>query len=393
MSRAYVLTTADADAWQATLPATTNVLGSLEFARLQERYRGEAGRLFVFEAEGGKVVYPFFLRPIEDGGAGPGAGRRWDAVTPEYTGPLCQRRCGARTVPCPCRNFSGAFDDFARQQRIVSEFAHLNPWSAAVELLEPHAVEVNRELIYLDLTWGEEGIWKRSFSSEARNNVRRASAAGVRARPAQSVSEVLEFHRLHKMTMERRAALERYFLPPEYFVAVYQEMPANALFMLSEYRGRIVAGGLYFSDASDVYWHLSAVDLEFSAVRPVNASHHEAVRRFIAAGKRRLLCGGAYQPGDGVFRFKAGFSPLRIPFKVYKRIHDPDSYAAFTSAWRARHPRQPLDAEFFPAYRAPPEAGGGSGGRELAGVGAGGQGLATSPRSALQKSGPAAGGR
>jgi hypothetical protein len=86
-------------------------------------------------------------------------------------------------------------------------------------------------------------------------------------------------------------------------------------------------------------------------VRPVNAYHYETIKLAARAGKRRLLCGGAFQSGDGVFRFKAGFSPLRIPFKVVKRIHDPEAFAALTEDWSRRHRGLVPEPGFFPAYR------------------------------------------
>ena len=226
-----------------------------------------------------------------------------------------------------------------------------NPGQARAELLDPACIEVNRELVYLDLTMGEEEIWKHSLCSDTRRQTRQAMEAGVRVRRAESVEDVLAFHRLHHQTMERLAAQERYYLPSSFFLSIFETMPRNAFILLSEYQGRVVAGGLYFQDAAHVYWHLSAVDLDFSRVRPVNAFHYEAILQAARAGKQRMLCGGAFQQGDGVFRFKAGFSPLRVPFKVYKRVHDPECYSVLTQDWSLRHRGLAPESGFFPAYR------------------------------------------
>jgi lipid II:glycine glycyltransferase (peptidoglycan interpeptide bridge formation enzyme) len=273
----------------------------------------------------------------------------WDTTTPEYTGPLVLGpKTQGSTFPA---SFPAAFSRYCQATGIVAEFAHLNPWSARLDLLDAAFIEDNREIIYIDLTLGEEATWKHSLSSDARRQTRQAMDAGVRGRPAESIEDVLAFHRLHQQTMERLSAQEHYFLPAEYFLAIFETMPRNAVFMLSEYQGRIVAGGLYFQDATDVYWHLSAVDMEFSRVRPVNAFHYETIRQAGLAGKQRMLCGGAHKSGDGVFRFKAGFSPLRIPFRIYKRIHDPETYAALMREWVPGVADLPMERGFFPAYR------------------------------------------
>lgn len=347
-----VLTTADAQAWRDALPTEGCVMAGLDYMRVQEQRLGWGARLFITESNGCRIAYPFFLRPIPPSPRFPGE-TRWDTTSPEYAGPiLLDGGNSAGGLPVP-GEFQERFGQFCRSSGIVAEFAHLNPWNAREDLLDAASIEWNREIVYVDLTRTEEEIWQHSLSSDTRRQTRQAIQAGVQVRRAESTQDVLAFHRLHHQTMERLAALERYFLPPSFFLTIFESMPRNAFFMLSEFHGRIVAGGLYFQDASTVYWHLSAVDLDFSRVRPVNAFHYETIKQSACAGKQRMLCGGAFQHGDGVFRFKAGFSPLRIPFRVYKRVHDRDLYAGLTEDWFRRHPGLSPEPGFFPAYRAP----------------------------------------
>jgi lipid II:glycine glycyltransferase (peptidoglycan interpeptide bridge formation enzyme) len=250
------------------------------------------------------------------------------------------------------RAFVEAFAASCREQGIVAEFAHLNPWSVPDAALDAGGVEVNRDVVYVDLRWGEERIWKESFTSDARRATRRSWDAGVTVRRASTPADVREFHRLYELTMERRDALDRYRYPVEHFLALFETMPRNAWFALAEHEGRAVAGGLFLESGDDVYWHLSAADLAQAALRPVNAYVHEAVRWAARAGKHRLLLGGAYRAGDGVHRFKAGFSPLRVAFRTYQRVHDPETYRASTSAWSMHHGGREPPQGYFPAYRA-----------------------------------------
>ncbi|MGA2081715.1 MAG: peptidoglycan bridge formation glycyltransferase FemA/FemB family protein [Holophaga sp.] len=355
MNESYeILTTADAQAWRAALPADMCVMGSLEYARIKERIMGQSARLFLTGPPGARVAYPLFLRPLPFQTA-QASGARWDTATPEYTGPIRVDPPGDEEA-FPAAGFQEAFGRFCRDEGIVAEFAHLNPWHAGKELLAPARVEVNREIVYVDLTWGEEEIWKRSLSSDTRRQTRQSSDFGVRVRQAESPKDVMDFYNLHHLTMDRLEAGGSYYLGPDYFLGIFETMPANAFFLLAEFEGRTVAGGLYFQDATDVYWHLSAVDMEFSRVRPVNAYHFEAIKRAARAGRRRMLCGGAFRQGDGVFRFKAGFSPLRVPFQVCKQVHDPEAYAGLVQAWIRHYGGIQPDPELFPAYRCTPPA-------------------------------------
>jgi hypothetical protein len=349
--REEVLTTADADRWRAALPADTCVMGCVELARIMEQRHGHAARLYVVDWGTGRIAYPYHLRPVEPlPFAGPLGRGLFDTFTPEYTGPIL--------VGAPPEGGLGALDHparFARHaaaQGIVAEFAHLNPFHAADDLRAPGCTAVDREVVWIDLTWGEARLWKESFSSDARRMVRQAVQAGVRVRSATTSDEVLAFHRLHAATMRRRAARADYSLPPEYFLSVVEQLPGNAMILVAEYQGAVVAGGLLLHDATDVYWHLSAADLAASHARPVNGYVHEMVRWAVRAGKRRLLCGGGYAPGDGVFRFKASLSPLRARFQVYRRVLAPASYAALCAAWTGRSGGAG-PGTYFPAYRSP----------------------------------------
>ena len=346
------MATDDAERWRAVVPARAHVMASVEYARVLQRLTGAAARLFVVDWNGAVGAYPFLTRKVHSFPTAAPLAERWDTFTPEDGGPIW----AGPTPPDQAEpRFAERFAAHCREHRIVAEFAHLSPWTSAA-LLEPVCVQPNREVVYLDLTWGEEDIWTRSLTTDARRGVRQAERAGVRVRRADSIDDVREFHRLYALTMERRNAKDRYHLPLGHFVDLFETMPDHALFALAEHDGRVVAGGLYFHDATDVVWHLSAADLAYSGVRPVNAYHYDTIRWAVRQGKRRMLCGGAYQPGDGVFRFKAGFSPLRAHFQTYRRVHDADAYSALTRAWSAHHGGKTPTDEFFPAYRsAPPE--------------------------------------
>ena len=353
-SEPYVLTTADAEKWRQVLPADACVMGSLEYVRIIEQQNGFAARLFVMDTGQSTVVYPFFVRPVDALPFATVANRdRGDTFTPEYTGPLIIR--GGKYRDPEAKQFADKFARYCSTNGIIAEFAHLSPWHDSEALLDPTCVVVNREIVHVDLTLGEEGLWTQSLNSDARRHARQAQKAGVQVRWASSLDDVQAFHRLHAGTMDRRQAKESYRIPLEYFVAIFESMPDHAFIALAEYQGRVVAGGLYFHGGTDVYWHLSAVDLEFSRVRPVNKYVWETMLWAVGEGKRRMLLGGGYQPDDGVFRFKAGFSPLRARFCTYRRIHDGRTYQTLIDAWSAYYGASISQGGFFPAYRSIPD--------------------------------------
>lgn len=348
------LTSADAEAWRSVLPMDLRVQGSLEYCRIYETQTGWPARLFVVEDELPRAAYPYFLRPVS---ALPFA-RQWegcfDICTPEYRGPLALH--GGLRPDGP--RFADLFSEHCRKERIIAEFAHLNPWDVPREWLQTDCIQPNREIVYIDLEQDEESFWNQSLSSDTRRQTKQARKAGVAVRRAVSTEDVREFYRIYTETMVRRQAHPRYFFPLEYFMAFHETMPQNAFFALALFEGKIVAGGLLFQDATEVYWHLSAADRSYSHVRPVNFYLHETICGLLGTGRKRLIMGGGYETGDGVLHFKTGFSPLRAEFATYQRVHDPAAYKELSLAWlQSNEGASQCGDGYFPLYRSEVQAG------------------------------------
>ena len=353
MIDAYTLTTEDEEAWQRILPADLRAGAGLEYLRIEERQRGLPARLFVVEHCGRPVVaYPYFLRSLDALPCAPEADPpRYDTCTPDYLGPLWLDR-DLRPEDAPFR-FPELFDSHCREQGIVAEFAHLDPWIPGA-LVDLGCVKPNREIVWVDLTWSEEDIWMKSLSSDARRQTKQGHRAGVQTRRASEPADIGEFHRLYTMTMERRQAREKYWYSLEYFMAFFETMSDNSFFVLSEYEGRVVAGGLFLYDNAEIRWHLSASDREWSRVRPVNVYLYNTIRESLGQGWIRMVLGGAYEDGDCVFRFKSNFTRLRADFNTYERVHDEAAYDELMVCWHQYHGADSTPGNYFPAYRSAP---------------------------------------
>jgi serine/alanine adding enzyme len=346
-----LLTTTDADEWRTILPARTSVFGSVEYARIVETHNGYQARLYVRDTGDEQVAYPFFLRPIRALPFAQGLQDEWwDSLTPEYTGPL-QVNGGTHTS---VSDFQTRFSAYCRDQNIVTEFAHLHPWHWQPDLLQADLISLDREIVYVDLTWPADRLWDDSYLYACRKNINRARREGVRVFQATTADHIREFSRIYIDTMARNDAPGQYFFPPTYFEAFFENMPDHACFMLAEHRGRVIAGTLYLHDNTDVYSYLGGADQEFQQIRPTNAVVHETIRWAQGAGKQRLILGGGYHLDDGIFRFKSSFSPLRARFHVYRRIHLPEQYKRLCSAWSSYYQSKTSANNYFPAYRSQP---------------------------------------
>lgn len=353
MTSERVLTTSDASEWRTILPIDVSLFGSVEYARIVEEHSEYQARLYVLDIIGGTIAYPFFLRPVR---ALPFAqqleSEGWDLLTPEYTGP---RQIGGEFAASEI-DFSTRFATFCQNHGILTEFAHLHPWQTNYQLLDTNFVSLDREIVYVDLSLSIERLWNESYVYACRKNINRAIREGVRIFHATEASHVTEFFHIYTHTMARNNAASRYLYPLEYFSAFFETMPANARFVLAEYRDQIVAGTLYLHDNQDVYSYLGGANQEFQQTRPTNAVVHHTIQWAHDAGKQRLILGGGYRPDDGIFRFKSSFSPFRSRFQVYRRIHLSAEYDRLCRAWSSYYHCDLSSNDYFPPYRSQPVA-------------------------------------
>lgn len=274
----------------------------------------------------------------------------WDAGSPEFTGPfsygvnkqlsfMFRKRC----------------DAMFRSERIVSEFAHLNPWSDNSHVLESNFVHYDREIVWVDVSLNPDDLWSGHFAHACRKNISRARKEGVRIVCVTTDDLLAEFHRIYIQTMQRNNAEPNYYFARDYFKMIQEEMGTQARFVFAEYKGQLVAATLYLCDESNVFSYLGGSDASFQHVRPTNAIIYDTICWAHSTGKKRLILGGGYKPNDGIFRFKATFSQYRQPFYTYRRVHLDDSYAVLTQSWRSYYDTRDDNGAYFPVYRHVPE--------------------------------------
>ena len=340
----------DQDAWRKYLPEGRSVFGSLGYARICQACRGFSPRLYVLETDEAVISYPVLLRSLADLPFAKETSAKWDAVTPDFTGPAIWGDNPDLITEFPRRR-----DALFEREGVVAEFAHLHPWSEFSAILNGRC-EYNRDIVWVDVTLDPEILWREQFAACCRKNINRAAREGVRIFVGDNDDHVREFYRIYRHTMERNGALSSYYFSYEFFRAFREELPDQSRFVLAEFNHHIVAATLYLHDDDDVVSYLGGADGAYQHVRPSNAVIWDTIRWAHGRGKKRLILGAGYRPDDGVFRFKASFSRLRQPFYVYKHVHQSGEYKALERRFRESSGLLTASISYFPTYRYQPPA-------------------------------------
>jgi len=295
------------------------------------------------ETPAGWILYPFVLRPA--------GGDLVDITTPYgYGGPFFSGDAREHAEA-----FWSSFDAWARDTGVVSEFVRLSPFEEALLPYPGERVEV-RENVVRALEPTDEELWA-DFAHKVRKNVKRARAGGVEIEVDERGERLDDFLRVYGSTMDRRQAGGGYYFPRSFFEGIGRRLEGQFAYLHALHEGRVVSTELALVSADTVYSFLGGTEAEAFPLRPNDLLKHELILWARRSGKRRVVLGGGYEAGDGIFRYKRAFAPRGVvPFRVGRRVLYERAYAELVEAHRAegrrRDPAWEPGPGFFPAYRA-----------------------------------------
>jgi len=327
-----------------------DVYFSPEYAHTFRAADGGVSRLFIYEDEDGRFLYPFRLlrlppvkrlEEFED----------WFDITSDYGygGPLI-----SYTQPdVSGREFAGkavrAFDRYCAQQRVVAEFCRFHPLlSNAWDVKDEYRPVPCNQTVWIDLSLSVDEL-QRQMRKGFRYDIRRAEKQGVEIETGQAPAHADEFYGLYLRTMKDIGAREYYFFSRDFFRGILEFLAGQAIVFLARYRGQTIAAAIYIWGKQFLHYHFAAMDRDHA---PIGASKLIQYRAIIwgkqrGFGKMHLGGGVGGSDSDSLMHFKTGFSPLRAEFCIAKRVHNPSVYQALSVAAGFNPDREP----FFPAYR------------------------------------------
>lgn len=245
------------------------------------------------------------------------------------------------------------------EQRIASEYVSLHPLLGNESVVRAAGVAASlvKQVVYLDCAGGEAALWA-GLSRGHKSNLRRAQKAGIAVeKVALSAANLAQFSRLYYLTMDRSGATERWYFPERYFSDCAEQLGhARLSLFFARAAGELASAYLLMHDFGVAYYHFAGADPRFFDLRPNNAIMHETALWAARAGCRTYHLGGgvAASEDDALFRFKAGFSPLRATLFSYGVVHHQPAYRELGDL-KLRHEiaagGTAASSDYFPAYR------------------------------------------
>ena len=271
----------------------------------------------------GGVLYPFLVRPLPDG--------RCDLTTAYgFGGPSGQG------------DWRAAFLAACRERGVVSEFVRFHPLRGNQRYAgDDVSVTPVQEMVVLEVDADDDELVRRMVP-QARNKLRKAGRAGLRAEPGRDLER---FWRLYTDAMRELDADPSYLLQLDYFRAL--DRLGDGLLLLDAG----TAAALFLCGGGAMHYFLSASTAEGRRSAAVNLIIFEAMRIARDRGLCRLSLGGGLRDGDPLHAFKRSFGPGSADYAVGSAVHDRAAYERLCTASGAAPGER-----FFPAYRRPSAA-------------------------------------
>jgi hypothetical protein len=331
--------------------------GDADSYHLPGYHRVEAARLggrpwlFVYEDTYGVAALPFLLRDIPVEGL-PLQARDATSVY-GYPGLVTSVSLHSSESGAFRSSFTRSLSSALRDLGVVSLFVRQSPLNDTSWLLEGLGTAVRRgETVAVDLTLSEAEMLAQARKTH-RASLRKAERSGLTFEEDVDLDGLDDFVRLYTETMDRNGAAPAYYFTREHYEGLKRELGSGLRCFHGVLDERIVASVLVLAAGSALHYHLGGSDAATLDIGPTRFVLDRVARWGRDHGYRRLhLGGGVNGREDSLFRFKAGFSRIRLAFCTVHVVADPEAYSTLTELRRrTRETSDSGPSAFFPAYR------------------------------------------
>ena len=310
-----------------------DVYYSPEYYALYEQNGDGKACCFVYEEEGGIVLYPFLLNSINQ------LGYELDGDYYDIQGAYGYNGIVASSKDASfITRFHECFDQFCQEHHIAAEFSRFHPLLNNQVLSSPMMQTFySRKTVKLDLTMSEEDIWKNQFSSKNRNVIRKAEKDSVAIVESQNYEF---FRQMYDQTMRNVNAEDFYFFPAEYYERFKETFGDNLILCFAMYEGKPISGSMFMFSKDYAHYHLSGRNKNYYKIAANNAVLWYGIQKAKERGCKWFHFGGGTTGADDdmLLHFKQNFSKENGEFWIGKRVHNQEVYDSIVAQWKERYP-------------------------------------------------------
>lgn len=234
-----------------------------------------------------------------------------------------------------------------QEMRVVALFSRMHPlFIDQIHEQELRGVKLG-DVIVIDARQHSPLV---SYRSGHRYEIRKALSNGLQIHVDHRCDEMNEFVEIYQQSMRDLSASDYYLFSSNYFNAIKEATDFKAFLIFAEIDGKRIAASMFIVTGQVMQYYLSGTVDAYKKLSPSKAIIAKAHELAISMGIEKIILGGGVgSKEDHLFKFKNGFSELRTPFYIFKKIINSQVYAELCEAKGIDHQA----TAYFPAYRAP----------------------------------------
>lgn len=313
-----------------------------DYCRVFEDYGNGVAQCFLFTSGDSVVAYPFILRPVV------ALSQYFDIVTPYgYGGYIWNSSSDVSEL---LREFRLRFAEYCETNNIVSEFVRFHPKHTDQDKSQEFfdSLTLHSWNPILDLTIDPEeqlSMYRAGHLSE----IKKAEKAGLTFSLLNPRDHVDEFSELYSALMKHKGQKGYVNFRKEFFEVLVQNLGEMCILAGVFSQGRTVSMALFLRYGDYLDYFLSASNLEHYKLSGNHFMIHRMSEQFRNDGGKYFHLGGGHA---SLMYFKSGFSQLKKPFYIGRKIWNGDVYDQLTKEHFANK-GEVWDGQndYFPAYR------------------------------------------
>lgn len=291
--------------------------------------------LFIFSDSDNIFYYPFFKKEIFLNGRFTGY---YDVETVYgYSGPVS----GSAD-----RSFIATADEALREyfleEKVICEFIRFHPLVNNHEtgkMMQNISVIPLRDYVTVDTSLTQDQILS-GYTSQNRNKIRKAEAAGVSIVEDVHLEHFDNFKNIYLENMRRLNAAPMYFFSDEFFIELKKLLKLSGRLIHAKSGNEILGSTAFLAMESYAHYFLSSATEEGRKMGVSNLMLNNGILDANKKGYVRMHLGGGVtgMENDPLLVFKKNFSKTLVKFYIGKRVHNIEKYSEIVAEWDSTHP-------------------------------------------------------
>lgn len=311
-----------------------------EWAEVNQQKEEGTLEIYTYEDDNGKIIYRFFKRR-----AGLVNNEMYFDIA-SYRGaqgPYIQSVKAGKQEELFAR-FMVDFEKYCEQEKIIAEFAKLDPWDKYAEIVQKMYGASYYGNFYCTSLEGD--FYKSEYNRRARRSIRKARENGVTVQFDFDGENVEKFLQLY-MNTEQKYHISSYYKFTETDIQRYFQKLENCFLVNAYLKDEIIASALAVMGKDIEHYLFLGVNPLYSDLQANSLMTYETALYGQQKGMRLFDMGGGI-PGGGVEQFKRNFISEKGVWNYYavKKIRNHEIYEILV-----QRKDKIKNSKFFPLYR------------------------------------------